>query len=250
MKYPVRLALNPLVSTIGWYLPLLFSGSVIVATVLNLPTIGPMLLRSLTVQDMFLAGSDHHDLPLAGHHRHADLRYPAGLAGSAYPHGGLMVVDATSEPEDIHKTRSRRHARRLDAERSGGRRRRSGPRRPQLETGLVALSQTPAGHGQRRDRDLYRASWRWCPSFSAPWIPTRPAPPNPSCPCSGCASLATASSGPFVYGIAGARNPETLRMEWQIDEEIIVPVAFFVRGFEYKMLGLITDRHPLVGHGR
>lgn len=57
MKYPVRLALNPLVSTIGWYLPLLFSGSVIVATVLNLPTIGPMLLRALTNQDMFLAGS-------------------------------------------------------------------------------------------------------------------------------------------------------------------------------------------------
>ncbi|NOZ70346.1 MAG: ABC transporter permease [Chloroflexi bacterium] len=56
LKYPVRLALNPLVSTIGWYLPMLFSGSVIVATVLNLPTIGPMLLRSLTNQDMFLAG--------------------------------------------------------------------------------------------------------------------------------------------------------------------------------------------------
>ena len=57
IKYPVRLAINPLVSTIGWYLPLLFSGSVIVATVMNLPTIGPMLLRALTVQDMFLAGS-------------------------------------------------------------------------------------------------------------------------------------------------------------------------------------------------
>jgi peptide/nickel transport system permease protein len=57
LKYPVRLAINPLVSTIGWYLPLLFSGSVIVATVLNLPTIGPMLLRALISQDMFLAGS-------------------------------------------------------------------------------------------------------------------------------------------------------------------------------------------------
>ena len=57
MKYPVRLALNPLISTIGWYLPLLFSGSVIVATVLNLPTIGPLLLRALTTQDMFLAGA-------------------------------------------------------------------------------------------------------------------------------------------------------------------------------------------------
>ena len=57
LKYPVRLAMNPLISTIGWYLPLIFSGSVIVATVMNLPTIGPMLLRSLTNQDMFLAGT-------------------------------------------------------------------------------------------------------------------------------------------------------------------------------------------------
>ena len=57
MKYPVRLALNPLVSTIGWYLPLIFSGSVIVATVMNLPTIGPMLLRALISQDMYLAGT-------------------------------------------------------------------------------------------------------------------------------------------------------------------------------------------------
>ena len=57
MKYPVRLALNPLVSTIGWYLPLIFSGSVIVATVMNLPTNGPMLLRALISQDMFMAGT-------------------------------------------------------------------------------------------------------------------------------------------------------------------------------------------------
>lgn len=57
IKYPVRLAINPLISTIGWYLPLLFSGSLIVATVLNLPTIGPLLLRALIVQDMFLAGA-------------------------------------------------------------------------------------------------------------------------------------------------------------------------------------------------
>ena len=57
MKYPVRVAINPLVSTIGWFLPLIFSGSLVVATVLNLPTIGPMFLRSLTNQDMFLAGA-------------------------------------------------------------------------------------------------------------------------------------------------------------------------------------------------
>lgn len=56
LRYPVRLALNPLVSTIGWYLPALFSGSLIVATVMNLPNIGPLLLRALVNQDMFLAG--------------------------------------------------------------------------------------------------------------------------------------------------------------------------------------------------
>jgi peptide/nickel transport system permease protein len=57
LKYPVRLAMNPLVSTIGWLLPALVSGSVIVSVVLNLPTAGPMLLRSLTTQDMYLAGA-------------------------------------------------------------------------------------------------------------------------------------------------------------------------------------------------
>jgi peptide/nickel transport system permease protein len=57
LKYPVRLALNPLISTIGWYLPQLFSGSLILATVMNLQNIGPLLLRALTQQDMYLAGS-------------------------------------------------------------------------------------------------------------------------------------------------------------------------------------------------
>jgi peptide/nickel transport system permease protein len=56
-KYPVRVAINPLVSTIGWYLPQLFSGSLIVATVMNLPNIGPLLLHALISQDMYLAGS-------------------------------------------------------------------------------------------------------------------------------------------------------------------------------------------------
>jgi peptide/nickel transport system permease protein len=57
LKYPTRLAFNPLVSTIGWYLPALLSGSLIVATVMNLPNIGPVLLRALITQDMYLAGA-------------------------------------------------------------------------------------------------------------------------------------------------------------------------------------------------
>jgi peptide/nickel transport system permease protein len=57
LKYPVRLALNPLISSIGSVLPALVSGSVIVAVVLNIPTVGPLLLESLLSQDMYLAGS-------------------------------------------------------------------------------------------------------------------------------------------------------------------------------------------------
>ena len=57
LKYPTRLALNPFVSTAGWELTELFSGSLIVATVMSLPTIGPLLLRALISQDMFMAGA-------------------------------------------------------------------------------------------------------------------------------------------------------------------------------------------------
>nr|WP_273378480.1 ABC transporter permease [Actinopolymorpha pittospori] len=57
MKYPLRVALNPFVSTIGWVLPGLVSGEVIVAQVLSLQTTGPLLLDSLKSQDMYLAGS-------------------------------------------------------------------------------------------------------------------------------------------------------------------------------------------------
>jgi len=57
LKYPVRLAINPFISTIGWMLPALFSGSAIVSVVLDLPTTGPLLLEALMNQDMYLAGS-------------------------------------------------------------------------------------------------------------------------------------------------------------------------------------------------
>ncbi len=57
VRYPVRIALNPFVSTLGWVLPHLVSGSVIISIVLNLPTAGPMLLQALLSQDQYLAGA-------------------------------------------------------------------------------------------------------------------------------------------------------------------------------------------------
>jgi len=56
-RYPIRIALNPFVSTLGWVLPHLVSGSVIISIVLNLPTAGPLLLQSLLSQDQYLAGA-------------------------------------------------------------------------------------------------------------------------------------------------------------------------------------------------
>jgi peptide/nickel transport system permease protein len=57
MKYPVRAALNPFASTIGYIFPFIVSGSIIVSLVLGLPTVGPLLLKALVAQDMFLAGT-------------------------------------------------------------------------------------------------------------------------------------------------------------------------------------------------
>lgn len=57
LKYPVRVALNPFVSTVGWALPGILSGAAIVEVVLNLPTTGPLLLKALLAQDMLLAGA-------------------------------------------------------------------------------------------------------------------------------------------------------------------------------------------------
>ena len=57
LKYPVRVALNPFISSLAYVLPQLISGATIISVVLSLPTTGPIQLRSLMSQDMYLAGS-------------------------------------------------------------------------------------------------------------------------------------------------------------------------------------------------
>lgn len=57
LRYPVRLALIPFVSTVGWVLPSLVSGEVIVSSVMSLETAGPLLLQALKTQDTFVAGA-------------------------------------------------------------------------------------------------------------------------------------------------------------------------------------------------
>ena len=57
LKYPIRIAINPFISTVGWLLPELISGAVITSVVLALPTAGSLFLQALQQQDMYLAGS-------------------------------------------------------------------------------------------------------------------------------------------------------------------------------------------------
>ncbi len=55
IKYPLRFAINPIVSTIGWVLPALFGGELLTSMVLGLPTIAPMFVKAIIYQDMYLA---------------------------------------------------------------------------------------------------------------------------------------------------------------------------------------------------
>ena len=57
LKYPVRVALNPFASNLGYMLPQMVSGSAIVSLILSLPTVGPLLLDALLHEDMYLAGA-------------------------------------------------------------------------------------------------------------------------------------------------------------------------------------------------
>lgn len=57
LKYPVRLALNPIISTIGWILPSIVSGATVTAIVMNIPTIGALLYEALLAQDTYVAAA-------------------------------------------------------------------------------------------------------------------------------------------------------------------------------------------------
>jgi len=57
LRYPARIAINPIVSKLGWMLPIILSSEAIVSVIVDIPTTGPLLLRALLAQDMYLAGA-------------------------------------------------------------------------------------------------------------------------------------------------------------------------------------------------
>ena len=81
----MRIALNPLVSTMGYLLPFLMSGSIIVSVVLSLPTEGPLLLRSLLSEDLFMSATILFVLGALTGNWDSALGHCAGLSGSKNP---------------------------------------------------------------------------------------------------------------------------------------------------------------------
>lgn len=57
LKYPLRIAINPILASVGWSLPVIVSGTVVMSIVLDIPDIGPVLFNALLNQDMYLAGT-------------------------------------------------------------------------------------------------------------------------------------------------------------------------------------------------
>ena len=108
LKYPVRVAINPLVSTVGYLLPSLVGGSVIVSVVLSLPTVGPILLRAILQQDPYLAGVPGAAAGCADGHRHAHLGHPAGGGGPADQVLGAVGDSPSPQPSPVEGEGGRR----------------------------------------------------------------------------------------------------------------------------------------------
>ena len=98
LKYPVRVALNPFASTIGYLLPYVVSGSIIVSLVLSLPTVGPLLLQALVAQDMFLAGTIVLLLGVTDRRRHVPVR-PAPLVDRSPDPDGRQAIAEPPVPQ-------------------------------------------------------------------------------------------------------------------------------------------------------
>ena len=103
LKYPVRVALNPFISTIGYTLPFLVSGSIIVSIVLSLPTVGPLLLK-VAHRPGHVSGRNHR--PAARPHdrrRHVGFRHSAGVDRPAHSVGGVAGGRERAHTSDIEE---------------------------------------------------------------------------------------------------------------------------------------------------
>ena len=224
------MAFNPLISTIGWYLPQLFSGSLIVATVMNLPNIGPLLLRSLIKQDMYLAGS-------------------ILLIYSFLTIVGTLLSDILLALIDPRIRMEGRKPCRTSAEPSAA----VVPRTE--ERVAVASNWKLVWWRFRRHRLAVASAVVLLCFYLVVLVPgllrdaepgSRPTRARPSSPCRCCTS-STDGLNPWVPAVVGKRNPVTLRMEWARDEPQRRSTSrFFTRGYTYRVFGLFETNIHLI----
>ena len=222
LRYPVRLAFNPLVSTIGWYLPQLFSGSLIVATVMNLPNIGPLLLRALVNQDMYLAGG-------------ILLIYSfLTVVGTLVSDVLLALFDPRIRVENMTDLAAGKEAEDRIAVASNWRLVWWRFRRHHLAMASAALLIV-----------LYTVVL--FPGFFATQDPERTDARQAFIPVQSVHFFADGKLSPWVPAIVGKRNPTTLRMEWKADAEQEGAGPLLRAGYPYRVLGLIPTNGHLVG---
>ena len=239
LKYPVRLAFNPLISTIGWYLPQLFSGSLIVATVMNLPNIGPLLLRALIQQDMYLAGSIlliYCFLTIVG-------TLISDILLALFDPRIRMEGDVAHGGRDLQDDERTAAGAVLEGRKSAS---------PSPPTGswCGGASARTAWRSPARSSCSSSTPSSWCRTSSAPRTPKRPTPRSPSSrPADlllrqhglrpvGAGRRRQAQSGHAADGVGDATRRSESRSR------------FFVRGYKYKVLGLFeTDIHLIGASG-
>ncbi len=232
----MRVALNPFASTVGYLLPYVVSGSIIVSLVLSLPTVGPLLLRALVAQDMFLAGTIVLLLGVMTVIGTLPLRPPPDVDRPPHPPGGPAIAEPGASSAAAPEAAS------LPAQPS--RRPKSGSPSPPSGSSCGGASAA--------------TSWPWLGTvvvvlfyavvvfadFLAYAIPTASEAQRSLLPPQRIHWFDEGRFAPHVYGLSGRRDPMTLQARLHARPEKKIPVRFFARGFEYRLLGLIpTDRH-------
>ena len=232
LKYPLRLALNPFVSTIGLMLPTLISGSIIVSMVLNIPTLGPLLLQALQGQDMFLASAILLILSTLGRARDADIRSAAELDRPANQVGELgSTVAPQAENGNRMATPATAASQPVLSPRALFRKRFMRHRLAVVSAVIVALFYLVVAFAD----------------FLAYSDPTASNSQRALVPPQGIHFFDEGRFAPHVHGLQRSRNRDTYGLEYVPDGTQKIPLVLFAKGYEYKLFGLMpADRH-LIG---
>jgi len=158
VKYPVRMALNPFASTIGYTLPYIVSGSIIVSLVSGYRPVGPLLLKALISQDMFLAGTIVLLLGIMT------------VIGTLISDIVLVWIDRASGSRTPDGRRRRCGAAAERADRGQA----AHFRRLAVAAHVVAVPEASRGRGQRHRRRRLLSGPCWARTSSRTPTPTRP----------------------------------------------------------------------------